>query len=154
VRATYRVQLRAEFGFQDAAAIAGYLAELGISHLYSSPYLQAAAGSTHGYGVVDHSRVNVELGGWSAYQAMCTELGANGLGQVLDIVPNHMAIGGHENAWWWDILENGPASRYASYFDVEWDPPESRHRNTVLLPILGDRYGRVLESGQLTVQRT
>src|SRR5215203_603289 len=154
MRATYRVQLRKEFGFNDVAALADYLAELGVSHLYSSPYLQAAAGSTHGYDVIDHSRVNAELGGAEAHAAMCSALGACGLGQVLDIVPNHMAIGGRENVWWWDILENGPSSRYAAYFDVEWDPPEARLRNTVLLPVLGDRYGRVLEAGDLTVVRS
>ncbi len=137
MRATYRVQLRKEFGFNDVAALADYLAELGVSHLYSSPYLQAAAGSTHGYDVIDHSRVNAELGGAEAHAAMCSALGACGLGQVLDIVPNHMAIGGRENVWWWDILENGPSSRYAAYFDVEWDPPEARLRNTVLLPGIG-----------------
>jgi (1->4)-alpha-D-glucan 1-alpha-D-glucosylmutase len=154
MRATYRVQLRKEFGFSDAAAIADYLSDLGVSHLYSSPYLQAATGSSHGYDVVDHSRVNAELGGEDAHAAMCATLGAAGLGQVLDIVPNHMAIGGRENVWWWDILENGQASRFASYFDVEWDPPEARLRNTILLPVLGDRYGRVLEAGDLRLQRT
>ncbi|MFN0070557.1 MAG: malto-oligosyltrehalose synthase [Chloroflexota bacterium] len=154
MRATYRVQLRKEFGFNEAAGLAAYLAELGVSHLYCSPYLQAVAGSAHGYDVVDHSRVNVELGGASAHARMCETLGRHHLGQVLDIVPNHMAIGGRENIWWWDILENGPSSRFASYFDVDWDPPEARLRNLVLLPILGDRYGRVLESGDLRVQRS
>jgi (1->4)-alpha-D-glucan 1-alpha-D-glucosylmutase len=154
MRATYRVQLRKEFGFNAASGIADYLAELGVSHLYCSPYLQAATGSAHGYDVVDHSRVNAELGGAEAHEAMCATLGSSGLGQVLDIVPNHMAISSRENAWWWDILENGQASRYASYFDVEWDPPEARLRNTVLLPVLGDRYGRVLEAGDLRLVRT
>jgi (1->4)-alpha-D-glucan 1-alpha-D-glucosylmutase len=154
MRATYRVQLRQEFGFNAAAGIADYLADLGVSHLYCSPYLQAAAGSAHGYDVVDHSRVNAELGGEDAHATMCAALGAAGLGQVLDIVPNHMAISSRENVWWWDILENGQASRFASYFDVEWDPPEARLRNTVLLPVLGDRYGRVLEAGDLRLRRT
>ena len=101
-----------------------YLHALGISHVYSSPYLQAAKGSTHGYDVVDHSRVNEELGGAAAHERFCETLGRNHLGQVLDIVPNHMAITGRENAWWWDVLQNGPASPYASYFDVEWHAPE------------------------------
>src|SRR5438270_10512692 len=152
-RATYRLQLHAGFGFDDAAAVAGYLHDLGVSHFYASPYLQAARGSTHGYDVVDHSHVNVELGGPEAHERFCRALGDAGLGQVLDIVPNHMAITGRENRWWWDVLENGPSSVYASYFDVDWDPPESKLRNMVLLPILGDHYGRVLENGELVLAR-
>jgi (1->4)-alpha-D-glucan 1-alpha-D-glucosylmutase len=150
---TYRVQLRPEFGFEDAAAIAGYLADLGITHLYSSPYLQAARGSAHGYDVIDPTRVNEELGGEEGHARFCRTLGENGLGQVLDIVPNHMAITERRNVWWWDVLENGPASRYADYFDVDWDPPQARLRNTILLPILGDHYGRVLEAGELKLVR-
>lgn len=150
--ATYRVQLRPGFGFDEAAAIAPYLAELGVSHVYGSPYLQAAKGSTHGYDVVDPTRVNEELGGTEAHERFCRTLGEHGLGQVLDVVPNHMAITS-ENVWWWDVLENGPSSRYASYFDVDWDPPQERFRNTVVLPILGDHYGRVLEAGELTLVR-
>jgi (1->4)-alpha-D-glucan 1-alpha-D-glucosylmutase len=150
---TYRLQLQPAFGFDDAAAVADYLAALGVSHAYSSPYLQAAPGSTHGYDVVDHSRVNVELGGAEAHTRYCTALGRAGLGQILDIVPNHMAITGRENAWWWDVLENGPASVYASYFDVTWDAPEAKLRNTVLMPILGDHYGRVVEAGEIRLQR-
>jgi (1->4)-alpha-D-glucan 1-alpha-D-glucosylmutase len=152
VRSTYRLQLRPEFGFDDAAAVADYLADLGVTHVYCSPYLQAAPGSTHGYDVVDHSRVNEELGGAAAHARMCAAYADTGLGQVLDIVPNHMAIT-PENAWWTDVLENGPASRYAGYFDVDWDPPESRLRNRVLLPVLGDHYGRVLENAELRVER-
>src|SRR3954465_1852219 len=120
---TYRVQLRPEFGFDAAAAIAGYLADLGISHLYSSPYLQAARGSAHGYDVIDPSRVNEELGGAAAHERLCRMLEEPGLGRVLDIVPNHRAITERRNAWWWDVLENGPASLWAGYFDVDWDPP-------------------------------
>src|SRR3954449_4423010 len=150
--ATYRLQLHHGFTFDDAAGVVQYLADLGVSHLYASPYLQAAAGSTHGYDVVDHSHVNVELGGDDAHARMSAALGAHALGQVLDIVPNHMAITA-ENAWWTDVLEDGPASRYASYFDVDWDPPESRLRSRVLLPVLGDHYGRVLEDGQLQLER-
>ncbi len=150
---TYRVQLRPEFGFAEAASVAPYLADLGISHLYSSPYLQAARGSTHGYDVIDPTRVNDELGGEEGHARMCKALGAAGLGQVLDVVPNHMAITERRSLWWWDVLENGPSSRYASYFDVDWDPPQSRLRNTVLLPILGDHYGRVLEAGEMRLVR-
>jgi len=150
---TYRLQLRPEFGFDDAAAIAGYLADLGVTHLYSSPYLQAARGSTHGYDVVDPTRVNEELGGEEAHARFCRALGKQGLGQVLDVVPNHMAITERRNTWWWDVLENGPSSRYADYFDVDWNPPQARLRDTVLLPILGDHYGRVLEAGELKLVR-
>jgi (1->4)-alpha-D-glucan 1-alpha-D-glucosylmutase len=151
--ATYRVQLRPGFGFDDAGALAGYLAELGVSHLYASPYLQAATGSTHGYDVVDPTHVNRELGGPEGHARMGKALGAAALGQVLDVVPNHMAITGRDNAWWWDVLENGPSSVYAAYFDVDWDPPEAKLRNTVLLPVLGDHYGRVLEAGELRLGR-
>ncbi len=118
-RATYRVQLHAGFTFDDAAAIVDYLADLGISHLYCSPFLQAAPGSTHGYDVVDHHHLNAELGGEEAYDRLCRALEARGMQQLVDIVPNHMAISGRENAWWWDVLENGPSSRYASYFDID-----------------------------------
>jgi (1->4)-alpha-D-glucan 1-alpha-D-glucosylmutase len=152
-RATYRLQLQPEFGFDDATAIADYLEALGVSHVYSSPYLQAAAGSTHGYDVVDPRRVNAELGGPVAHQRFNTTLGERHLGQVLDIVPNHMAIGGSDNPYWWDVLENGPSSRYARFFDVEWDSIDPEFRNTVLLPVLGDHYGRVLEAGDLKLER-
>ncbi len=153
MRATYRVQLRADFGFDAAAALADYWAELGVSHLYCSPILQAAAGSAHGYDVVDPRRVNAELGGAEAFARLTASLAGRDLGQVLDIVPNHMAIGGRENAWWWDVLENGPASPYARYFDVDWVPPEVKLRDTVLLPILGDHYGRALAAGQFRLRR-
>ena len=150
---TYRVQFSPSFGFDDAAAVAGYLADLGVSHLYASPVLQAAPGSTHGYDVVDHHRVNAELGGEAGHARLCDALADAGLGQVLDVVPNHMAVTAPENTWWWDVLENGPASIYAAYFDVDWDPPESKLRHTVLLPVLGDHYGRVLEAGELRLCR-
>ncbi|HVF33216.1 MAG TPA: malto-oligosyltrehalose synthase [Acidimicrobiales bacterium] len=152
-RATYRVQLHAGFTFDDAAAIVPYLADLGISHLYCSPYLQAAPGSTHGYDVVDHHRLNDELGGRPAFARLEAALREHGLGQVLDIVPNHMATAGRANAWWWDVLENGPASRYATSFDIDWDPPERKLIAQVLVPILGDHYGRVLEAGELVLER-
>src|SRR5579875_1666430 len=152
--ATYRLQLHAEFGFDAAAGIADYLHELGISHVYSSPYLQAAPGSKHGYDVVDPHRVNEELGGAPAHERFCLELGRNHLGQVLDIVPNHMAISGRRNRYWWDVLENGPASRYAFFFDIDWQSPQERLRNKLLVPILGDHYGRVLARGELKVRRS
>ena len=149
---TYRLQLHKGFTFDDAAAIAPYLYALGISHVYSSPYLQAAPESMHGYDVVDHQRVNAELGGAEAHERFCKTFGENGLGQVLDIVPNHMAIGS-QNRVWWDVLENGPASRYASFFDIDWNSDEERLRDKVLVPILADQYGRVLESGGIKVAR-
>jgi (1->4)-alpha-D-glucan 1-alpha-D-glucosylmutase len=155
--ATYRVQFRPEFTLEDAAGaagaakLAGYLARLGVSHLYASPYLQSAPGSTHGYDVVDYNQVNQELGGEQAHTRLVEALQQAGLGQVLDIVPNHMAIS-PRNPWWWDVLENGPSSRYAAFFDVEWDPPETRHANAILLPVLGDQYGRVLEAGEIHLE--
>src|SRR5882757_6677987 len=151
-RSTYRLQLHKDFTFDDAAAVAGYLRELGISHVYCSPYLQAATGSTHGYDVVDHQRVNEELGGAAGHERFSKRLSELGLGQVLDIVPNHMSLG-RENRFWWDVLENGTSSRYASFFDIDWQPQEERLRDKVLVPILGDQYGRVLQSRGITVVR-
>jgi (1->4)-alpha-D-glucan 1-alpha-D-glucosylmutase len=151
-RATYRVQLHAGFTFDDAAGVVPYLSRLGVSHLYTSPILQAAPGSTHGYDVIDHSRLSEDLGGQSAFDRLTDALRAAGMGLVVDVVPNHMAIS-EGNRWWWDVLEHGPASRYAGYFDVDWDPPESRLRNVILLPILGNHYGRVLEAGQIRLAR-
>jgi (1->4)-alpha-D-glucan 1-alpha-D-glucosylmutase len=150
---TYRLQLHPGFDFDAAAAVAPYLAALGISHVYTSPYLQAAKGSTHGYDVVDHSRVNTELGGEAGHERFCQALGASALGQVLDIVPNHMSIAGRENRWWWDVLRHGRRSRYATYFDVDWNSPEPKLRGKILMPILGDHYGRALDSGDAKLER-
>jgi (1->4)-alpha-D-glucan 1-alpha-D-glucosylmutase len=149
---TYRLQLHKDFTFDDAAGIAEYLHLLGISHVYCSPYLQAAPGSMHGYDVVDHQTVNVELGGEAGHRRFCDKLSEVGLGQVLDIVPNHMSLG-KENRYWWDVLENGTSSRYASFFDIDWQPQEERLRDKVLVPILGDQYGRVLQGGGIKVVR-
>ena len=151
--ATYRLQLRPGFGFDQAAALVPYLAGLGISHVYSSPCLQAAANSNHGYDVVDPTQVNRDLGGAEVHARYCRALEQAGLGQMLDIVPNHMAIVGRQNPWWWDVLENGPSSRYAIYFDVDWDASPERWPNKVLLPVLADHYGRVLEAGELRLER-
>jgi (1->4)-alpha-D-glucan 1-alpha-D-glucosylmutase len=151
--ATYRLQLHPDFTFDDAAEVSAYLSELGITHVYCSPYLQAVPGSTHGYDVIDHTRPNVELGGEEGFRRFAAALRGAGLGQVLDIVPNHMAISTAANWWWADVLENGPSSHFASYFDVQWEPPEARLRNTVLIPILRDHYGRVLEAGDLQIVR-
>src|ERR1700685_2219330 len=151
--ATYRLQLHSDFGFDAAASIAGYLYQLGISHVYSSPYLQAAPGSKHGYDVIDHHKVNEELGGGEAHDRFSKRLGECHLGQVLDIVPNHMAISGSRNRYWWDVLENGPPSRYASYFDIDWQPHEEKLRNKLLVPILGDHYGRALARNEIQIKR-
>ncbi len=153
-RATYRVQLRAEFDFGRAASVAGYLKKLGISDLYCSPVLQARAGSTHGYDVVDHSHLSNELGGETGFEGLVSQLGHLSLGLTIDIVPNHMAIDGRANRWWWDVLENGPSSLYASHFDIDWPGEAGRQEPTVLVPVLGDRYGRILDAGEVTVQRT
>jgi (1->4)-alpha-D-glucan 1-alpha-D-glucosylmutase len=137
------------------AAIAGYLADLGISHVYLSPVLQAAKGSTHGYDVVDPSTVNEELGGDQGHAELQDALGEVGLGQILDVVPNHMAVATRDNRWWWDVLENGPSSVYAGYFDVDWGTPDNGHAHpngAVLLPFLGDHYGRELEAGRFVLE--
>jgi (1->4)-alpha-D-glucan 1-alpha-D-glucosylmutase len=149
---TYRLQLHREFTFDDAAAIVEYLKTLGVTHVYCSPYLQAAPGSMHGYDVVDHRRVNEELGGAAAHERFSRRLEKSGLGQVLDIVPNHMSLGA-ENKYWWDVLENGTNSRYASFFDIDWNSTEERLRDKVLVPILPDQYGRVLSAGGVVLMR-
>ena len=152
-RATYRVQLRAEFDFAATAAQAGYFADLGISHVYCSPYTQAAKGSTHGYDVVDPTRVSEDLGGEGGHRAMSDTLRAHGLHQLLDIVPNHMSIADRRNRWWWDVLADGQGSPYSPFFDIDWDVDEPRLRHRVLLPVLGDQVGRVLEDGLIRLVR-
>ena len=149
---TYRLQLRPGFGFGDAADLVPYLADLGISHLYLSPVFEAAPGSTHGYDIVDYNRLRAELGGADAFAGLVQAAHEHGLGIVLDIVPHHMAAVA-ENAWWWSVLERGQDSPYAHHFDIDWDPPTRRLRGSVLLPVLGDHYGRVLESGELRLER-
>jgi (1->4)-alpha-D-glucan 1-alpha-D-glucosylmutase len=151
-QSTYRLQLNKHFTFDDAAAIAGYLKDLGVSHVYCSPYLQAAPGSMHGYDVVDHEKVNEELGGEEGHRRFCERLRELGLGQVLDIVPNHMALGPW-NRCWRDVLENGPSSRYASWFDIDWNSPEVKLKNKVLIPILADQYGKVLAAGNIRIEQ-
>jgi (1->4)-alpha-D-glucan 1-alpha-D-glucosylmutase len=152
-RATYRVQLRAEFDFAAVAAQARYLADLGISHVYCSPYMQAAAGSTHGYDVVDPTRISDDLGGVAGHRAMCDALRRHGLSQLLDIVPNHMSIADRRNRWWWDVLADGPASPYAEFFDIDWDVDEPGLRHRILLPVLSDQVGRALEDGSIRLVR-
>jgi (1->4)-alpha-D-glucan 1-alpha-D-glucosylmutase len=147
--ATYRLQLNQDFSFHDAAALAPYLRALGVTACYVSPVLQARAGSRHGYDVCDHSRLNPDLGGPQGFDLFAAALRAHGLGLLLDAVPNHMGIGDPGNVWWMDVLENGPGSVYASSFDVDWHPVNPDLQNKVLLPLLEDQYGRVLEAGKL-----
>lgn len=150
-RCTYRVQLSRNFTFEAAASRAGYLASLGVSHVYASPFLQAAAASTHGYDVVDPHRINDELGGERGFRTFIGALQENGLRLLMDVVPNHMATAGRANPWWWDLLQHGKSSRYAGYFDIDWDPPMSHLKGKVLLGVLGDRYGHELEAGRLVL---
>ena len=148
---TYRLQLQGAFTFDQAAEQLDYLQRLGIGDCYLSPVLRARPGSLHGYDVIDHSRINPELGGEAALLELAQGLRRRGMGLVLDVVPNHMCITGGENAWWRDVLENGPSSPFADHFDIDWNPPKSDLAFKVLLPILGDQYGRILEAGELSV---
>ncbi len=146
---TYRLQLHAGFGFRDAAAIVPYLARLGVTHVYTSPYLRARPGSTHGYDICDHNALNPEIGAEADYQVFIEALHANGLGHVIDFVPNHMGLDPVENAWWRDVLESGTCSPYAEHFDIDWEPVKTELHDKILLPVLADQYGRVLERGEL-----
>ncbi|MBI3977920.1 MAG: malto-oligosyltrehalose synthase, partial [Chloroflexi bacterium] len=146
--ATYRLQLNDACTFRDAQRLAPYLHDLGISDCYASPLFKPCPGSSHGYDVVDHSQLNPALGGEADFEAFTADLQERGLGLVLDMVPNHMGIADAGNTWWMDVLENGPSSIYASHFDIDWHPATPELENRVLLPILGDQYGMVLESGR------
>ncbi|HEX2583857.1 MAG TPA: alpha-amylase family glycosyl hydrolase, partial [Steroidobacteraceae bacterium] len=150
--ATYRLQFNRAFGFADAAAIAPYLAKLGITHVYASPYLMARAGSQHGYDIVAHDRLNPELGDWNSFVAMTDAFKRHGLKQILDFVPNHMGVGGADNPLWLDVLEWGVESRYARWFDIDWEPDHQYLRGKVLMPFLGDQYGIELERGKLVLK--
>ncbi|HYC49289.1 MAG TPA: 4-alpha-glucanotransferase, partial [Burkholderiales bacterium] len=151
-RCTYRLQLNAEFTFRDATALIPYLARLGVSHVYCSPYLRARAGSRHGYDIIDHNALNPEIGTPDEFEQFVTRLREHDMGHILDMVPNHMGVMGADNAWWLDVLENGPASFYADFFDIEWTPVNPVLQNKVLLPVLGDQYGIVLERGELELK--
>ncbi len=148
-RATYRVQLREEFDFDAAAAIVPYLEDLGISHLYCSPYMQAAEHSPHGYDVVDPTRVSTALGGDPGLRRLDHALRGAQMGQLLDVVPNHMCIADRGNAWWWDVLRNGQRSAYAQFFDIAWGAPGAQEK--VLLPVLGAPLAELLAAGALQV---
>lgn len=132
-RTTYRLQFHAGFRFTDAIALIPYLAALGITHIYASPYLKARAGSTHGYDIVDHASLNPEIGTREEYDAFVRALREHGMGHILDFVPNHMGVGGDDNAWWLDLLRWGEDSHYADYFDVDWIPLREQLHGKVLL---------------------
>ncbi|WP_157118859.1 malto-oligosyltrehalose synthase [Azohydromonas lata] len=148
-RATYRLQFHKDFNFDHAIAVLPYLQRLGVSHVYCSPLMRARPGSTHGYDVVAHDEFNPELGGKEGFERFAAAARERGLGLILDIVPNHMGVMGGHNAWWHDVLEHGEASAYARYFDIDWQPVDPALQGKVLLPVLGQHYGRVLEAGEL-----
>jgi (1->4)-alpha-D-glucan 1-alpha-D-glucosylmutase len=148
-RATARLQFFAGFTMDDAVAIVPYLARLGISHLYASPLLKARPGSTHCYDIVDHNEINPELGGEPALRRLVAALRAHGMGLILDIVPNHMGVGGADNAWWLDVLEWGRGSAYTEFFDIDWDPPDVSLHGKMLAPFLGSSYGEALANGEI-----
>ncbi len=150
-RATYRLQFHKDFGFDDAVKVLPYLARLGVSHIYCSPIQRARPGSMHGYDVVAHDEINPELGGPEGFERFCAALREHGMGQMLDMVPNHMGVLGADNAWWMDVLENGPASLYAQHFDIDWQPLNPELTGKVLVPVLGDHYGDILERGELVL---
>jgi len=149
--ALYRLQFSKEFKFSQAAELIPYLSSLGISHCYASPYLRARPGSLHGYDIIDHERLNPEIGTPEDYDQFVAILHDRGMGQILDIVPNHMGVMGSDNAWWLDILENGQASTYADYFDIDWEPAKDELQGKVLVPVLGDRYGLVLDAASFSL---
>jgi (1->4)-alpha-D-glucan 1-alpha-D-glucosylmutase len=146
---TYRLQIHQGFPLTAARDIVPYLARLGIGAVYTSPYFTAAPGSTHGYDVSNHNEINPEVGGAEAHAAFTAAIAAHGMGHIVDFVPNHMGIGTNTNAWWNDVLENGPGSPAAIFFDVDWSPVQAELQSKLLLPILGDQYGNVLERGEL-----
>ena len=151
-RATYRVQLNAGFTFRDAAGVVPYLAALGVSHLYCSPYFRARSGSAHGYDVVDHNSFNPEIGDDADFEHLVGVLRAHDMGHLVDIVPNHVGILGTDNAWWMDLLENGESSVYAGFFDIDWAPSTPERAHKILVPVLADPYATALERGELELR--
>src|ERR1700712_3721731 len=139
-RTTYRLQFHQGFGFEAAERIAPYLAQLGVSHVYASSFLKARPGSTHGYDVVAHDELNPELGGDDDFRRMIEALKASGLRVLLDVVPNHMGVGGSDNPLWLDVLEWGRESAYAGWFDIDWEPDRSYLQEKLLVPFLGEQY--------------
>jgi (1->4)-alpha-D-glucan 1-alpha-D-glucosylmutase len=151
IRATYRLQFHRNFTFRDAADLVPYLAALGVSHLYASPITEARPGSTHGYDIINHNRLNPEIGSETDFAALSAALRAHGMGLIVDFVPNHMGIGA-DNAWWLDVLEWGQESPVANYFDINWHPGRADLEGRVLLPVLGDQYGVILEQGEIALR--
>ena len=147
--ATYRLQFHKDFTFRRAAELVPYLASIGVDYVYASPIFRATPGSQHGYDICDHNQLNPELGSQADFEHFTAELERHGMKLMLDFVPNHMGIAEAVNTWWMDVLENGPSSPYAQFFDIDWRPVKRELETKVLLPILGDQYGRVLESGDL-----
>jgi (1->4)-alpha-D-glucan 1-alpha-D-glucosylmutase len=148
---TYRVQMHAGFTFKDAEATFDYLKQLGIGDYYASPIFEARPGSMHGYDVVRHDRINPEIGGNAGFEVFAKALQDRGMGLLLDIVPNHMGVG-NDSRWWQDVLENGRASEFAEYFDIDWNPLKPDMQGKLLLPILGKQYGEELDSGNIQVE--
>lgn len=146
---TYRLQFNKQFNFAEAIQYVSYLRRLGISHCYASPFLKARPGSSHGYDIVDHNTINPEIGSPEDFERFVAELQKNGMGLIMDIVPNHVGIMGNNNAWWLDVLENGQASNYASFFDIDWHPSNKALQNKILVPVLGGSYGDILEQHEL-----
>ncbi|OCW20860.1 malto-oligosyltrehalose synthase [Pseudomonas aylmerensis] len=151
LRATQRLQFHKGFTLDDAVPLVPYFAQLGISHLYASPLLSARAGSMHGYDVVDPTSVNPELGGEAALRRLVAALREHGMGLILDIVSNHMAVGGADNPWWLDLLEWGRLSPYSEFFDIQWHSPDPLLKGQLLMPFLGSDYGEALQTGTLTL---
>ena len=150
--ATYRLQFNRGFTFAEATDLVPYLHALGVSHVYASPWFSARPGSLHGYDVVDHNSFNPEIGSAGDFEHLARALRANGMGQILDLVPNHMGVMGADNAWWLDVLENGPASAFAPYFDIDWQGAHPDLSRKLLLPVLSDHYGVILERGELRLE--
>ncbi len=149
---TYRLQFSCDFTFNQAREIVPYLSALGISHLYASPYLKARPGSRHGYDIIDHNTLNPEIGSYDEFEQLCETLAQHGMGQVLDVVPNHMGVLGGDNAWWLDVLENGQTAVHAGFFDIDWSPTKAKLHGKVLLPVLANHYGAVLENAELQLR--
>ena len=151
IRATYRLQFNRQFTFRDATSLVPYLAALGVSHIYASPITEARPGSTHGYDIVNHNRLNPEIGTEADFRALIDALHAHGMSLIVDFVPNHMGIGS-DNVWWLDVLEWGQDSPFAAYFDINWDPIRFDLKGRVLLPVLGNQYGAILENGEIALR--
>jgi (1->4)-alpha-D-glucan 1-alpha-D-glucosylmutase len=149
--ATYRLQFNASFTFEQATGLVEYLDELGISDIYAAPFLMARPGSVHGYDVTDHAKFNPEIGDEASFVRLAQALEQRRMGLIADVVPNHMCISHSSNVWWWDVLENGPSSPFARFFDIDWRPPKEELVNKVLLPVLGDQFGRVLENQEIQI---